>query len=627
MKHSLACCLFAFASLSATGIEAQNRYDNFEAALYVRAGEVAQMTDPQWLQSNYAAIADKVRFGKVYLETHRDRQIVDSETLQAATTFFRDQGLTVAGGITLTISEPNRFETFCYSDPQHRQWVQELAEHTAAHFDEFILDDFFFTSCKNAGEIEARGERSWTDYRVALLREAAEDLIIGPAKAVNPDVKVVIKYPNWYEHFQGLGFDLASGPLLFDGVYTGTETRDAVRSAQHLQPYHGYQIFRYFHNLNPGHNGGGWVDTGGATSIDRYVEQLWLTLFAKAPELTLFELQQIQNPVTERLRSNWQGSGSSFDFATLQARAGNEAPSFALAAGMAFEQADAILPWLGEPIGVQGYRPAHATGEDFLHNFLGMIGIPIDLQPAFPEDAGTVLLTASAAHDADIVDKIEAHVRRGNKVVITSGLLELLEPRGIGRIAELQYTSRKALVQQFQARAFGPLLEIDAPMLIPQIQYLTNDSWELASALAGPNGWPLLHAADYNGGHLYVLTIPDNFADMYRLPAPVLATIRQTLSGDLPLYLDAEGEVSLFVYDNDTVIVHSFRDTTSEVALVTPTDVRDVVDLQQGSSGSASVVPASGGFGAPRIAEQKRFAFDLPAHSWRVLRLERQASP
>src|SRR5690606_30705851 len=147
------------------------------------------------------------------------------------------------------------------------------------------------------GEIEARGERSWTDYRVALLREAAEDLIIGPAKAVNPDVKVVIKYPNWYEHFQGLGFDLASGPLLFDGVYTGTETRDAVRSAQHLQPYHGYQIFRYFHNLNPGHNGGGWVDTGGATSIDRYVEQLWLTLFAKAPELTLFELQQIQNPV------------------------------------------------------------------------------------------------------------------------------------------------------------------------------------------------------------------------------------------------------------------------------------------------------------------------------------------
>src|SRR5690606_21854109 len=159
----------------------------------------------------------------VYLETHRDRQIVDSETLQAATTFFRDQGLTVAGGITLTISEPNRFETFCYSDPQHRQWVQELAEYTAAHFDEFILDDFFFTSCKNDVEIDARGTQSWTDYRLALLRDAAEELILQPAKAVNPDVKVVVKYPNWYEHFQGLGFNLASGPVQFDGIYTGTE--------------------------------------------------------------------------------------------------------------------------------------------------------------------------------------------------------------------------------------------------------------------------------------------------------------------------------------------------------------------------------------------------------------------
>lgn len=622
-KAAIAACLSAALLLKLNTATAQQRYDNFQAAVYVRAAEVAQMADPAWLEGNYAAIADKLKLGKVYLETHRDRQIVDAATLQSAIAFFRSKGITVAGGITLTISEPNRFETFCYSDPQHRQWVRELAEYTAQHFDEFILDDFFFTSCKKDIEIDAKGERSWTDYRTALLREAAQELIIDPAKAVNPDVKVVIKYPNWYEHFQGLGFDLASGPQLFDGIYTGTETRDAVRSAQHLQPYHSYQIVRYFDNLNPGHNGGGWVDTGGATSIDRYVEQLWLTLFAKAPELTLFELRQIQNPVTDRLRGAWQGQGTSFDFAAMQSRAGNSEPSFALAAGMALEQMDAILPLLGTPVGIQGYRPAHATGEDFLHNYLGMIGLPIDLQPQFPDTAGTVLLTASAAHDPDIVDKIEAHVRKGNKVVITSGLLELLQPRGIGRIAELQFTSRKALVQQFQARAYGPLLDIDQPMLIPQIQYLTNDSWELASALAGPNGWPLLHDADYNGGHLYVLTIPDNFADLYRLPAPVLATIRQTLGSELPVYLDAPGEVALFVYDNDTVVVESFRDTPVEVALVGTADLQRVEDLQTGEAPAPTVLPASGGFGSPRIAEQQRFAFTLLPHSWKVLKLQR----
>ena len=48
---------------------------------------------------------------------------------------------------------------------------------------------------------------------------------------------------------------------------------------------------------------------------------------------------------------------------------------------------------------------------------------------------------------------------------------------------------------------------IAEPILIPQIAYLTNDAWELSSALEGPNGWPILLEAPY-GGKLVVLTIP-----------------------------------------------------------------------------------------------------------------------
>jgi hypothetical protein len=43
-----------------------------------------------------------------------------------------------------------------------------------------------------------------------------------------------------------------------------------VRSAQHLQPYHGYSIMRYFENLAPGRNGGGWVDPYGSRGYGRY---------------------------------------------------------------------------------------------------------------------------------------------------------------------------------------------------------------------------------------------------------------------------------------------------------------------------------------------------------------------
>jgi hypothetical protein len=248
----------AAGSLAAAGVTASaaGSYESFGAAIYARAYEVREMGDLEKLRARFDLMQKHVKVSKVYLETHRDKILVDDETLEKAKAFFAERGVRTAGGITLTIDERNRFETFCYSDPGDRQWVQHVVEHTARHFDEVILDDFFFTSCKSDVEIRARGDRSWTDYRLALLDEAAGNLVLGPARRVNPRVKVTIKYPNWYEHFPGLGFDLEKGPQTFDAIYTGTETRDAVRSAQHLQPYHGYQIFRYLDNLRPGHNAG-----------------------------------------------------------------------------------------------------------------------------------------------------------------------------------------------------------------------------------------------------------------------------------------------------------------------------------------------------------------------------------
>ncbi len=618
----------ALSLLTVAAVHAQTpeRYKNFQASVYAREQEVAQMGDPAWLGPRWETIRSQVKVSKIYLETHRDHTLVDEATLQRAIAFFKERGLQVAGGITFTISEPNRFETFCYSNPEHRAWVRKVVEYTARHFDEIILDDFFFTSCKSEGEIKAKGTQSWTQYRLRLMKDAAQALVIGPAKAANPRVKVVIKYPNWYEHFQGLGFNLEAEPAMFDGIYTGTETRDAVRSAQHLQPYLGYQVFRYFDNLHPGHNGGGWVDTGGATTLDRYAEQLWLTLFAKAPEMTLFDFRQLQAPISERLRGAWHDRRTSFDFDGMMTaysqRAGPNAPppTFALPAGVALAQVDAFLHELGKPIGVQGYRPFHATGEDFLHNYLGMIGIPIDLRPAFPDEADTVLLTQSAAFDPKIVDRIERHLRKGKSVVITSGLLEALQGKGIERIAEITNTGRKALVRDFQTSGFSPLVSIPDPILIPQIGYLTNDSWELVSALAGPNGWPLLHDADYGGGHLYVLAIPDNFADLYRLPAPVLNAIRRVITKDLPVRVDGPANVALFLYDNGTFIVESFLDQPVEVQLVVKQSGEALQDIQSGERLSGQTIPQGTGFRADPDGGKRRYTLTIEPHSFRVLR-------
>jgi hypothetical protein len=127
---------------------AGGNYKNFVASIYARVYEVRQMADPAWLQPRWEEIARQVKVDKVYLETHRDMIVAEKDTLLKAKKFFQDRGIKVAGGITITVSERNRFQTYCYSNPEHRKKLKEVVEFTAGLFDEVILDDFFFTNCK-----------------------------------------------------------------------------------------------------------------------------------------------------------------------------------------------------------------------------------------------------------------------------------------------------------------------------------------------------------------------------------------------------------------------------------------------------------------------------------------------
>ncbi|HTU66108.1 MAG TPA: hypothetical protein VMF52_09170 [Steroidobacteraceae bacterium] len=605
-------------------------YENFRVAIYCRAQEVQKMADPRWLADTWTAVSREVHVDKIYLETHRDRILIDDATLDAAKKFFTDRGIAVAGGITFTVSEPNRFETFSYSDPAHRKAVREIAELTARHFDEFILDDFFFTSTKSPFDVAAmqKAGQGWTDYRLAIMEDAAKNLVIGPAKRVNPKVKVVIKYPNWYDHFPALGFNLARGPRLFDGIYTGTETRDAVRSAQHLQPYLSYNVMRYFanvaHDAGKPDNGGGWVDTGGAAFYDRYAEQLWLTLFAKsAPEITLFDIRQMLYPLDAKKSAPRQMSATSFSFKDvvkpLSSADGTFTPAhYARVAGVSFEAVDAVVGAVGRPLGIPSYKPYNSQGsEDFLQNYLGMAGLPIEMVTAFPAGAPVVLLTAQAAADPDIVAKITKQLTAGRHVVITSGLLKILQNRGLSKIAELEDSGRVALVNQYVVGR-GEIVRGEKSILIPQVTYRTNDSWELVSAIDGDNGWPLLHDADYLQGQLRVLTIPENFSDLSALPEPVLNAIRRHLGSALPVQLEAPGKVSLFAYDNGTFIVHNFRDEPVTAKAVLAAGVASVSDLVSGATIATTKREEPARFGAPASASSV-VELAVAPHSFRAV--------
>jgi hypothetical protein len=210
-----------------------------------------------------------------------------------------------------------------------------------------------------------------------------------------------------------------------------------------------------------------------------------------------------------------------------------------------------------------------------------MIGLPIDLRSEFPADAPTVLLTEYAAADPNIVSRIRERLVAGGNVVITTGLLRALADRGIRDIAEIEVTGRRALVEDFIAGRRDPIRGWKK-ILIPQVHYLTNDSWELVSAVDGPMGWPILHDADYAAGHLFVLTIPDNPADLYALPDAVLNRIRQVVMEDFFVRVDGPSEIALFAYDNDAFVVESFRDEASDIRIVTDVRISRIRDVETG---------------------------------------------
>jgi hypothetical protein len=565
--------LFALAfpqHLAAQPAQQRGAYRNFKAAIYITVGDTKRLADPATFEREFARVSSQLKFDKVYIEAYRDRQFASDAQLAAVKRAFAAKGIQTAGGITLAAGGwGGQFGTFDYEIPADRAEAERAVRMIARNFDEVILDDFFFYTSKSDADIAAKGNRSWTQYRLDTMLAASRDLVLGPARQENPRVKVIIKYPNWYEHFHGLGYDLDRQAKMFDAIYTGTETRDPVITDQLLQQYESYEIYRYLSNVRPdGRNLGGWVDTFSIRAIDRYAEQLWDTLFAKAPEIMLFNWHPMAEaaaaPPGER---PWAGQATSFTWKAGQG-------GWASAANQALHTADAMLGDLGRPVGVASYRPPHATGEDFLHNYIGNLGVPIELFPEYPASARTILLTQSAAADPDIVAKVQRSLFSGAKVIVTSGFLSAMQGRGFDQLAEWQATGHTiAIDRYFDGFGAGNGTELKEagktkPVLFPEIRFYTNDSWGIIRGVAAAKGFPIVLMNRISKGTLYLWTMPENFGDLYNLPQPMVTRIKDYLFADAPVRIDAPDHVALFTYDNGAFIIENYRDDAARVGIV-----------------------------------------------------------
>lgn len=517
------------------------RYKNFKLVHFCTTQNLLKISEKA-LRRQLAFFEKYVGCDKVYIEPYRDGETLEEDQLKMVKRVFEENKIEVAGAITTTcnnLSEGDadkyRFAgTYCFVNEKMRAHLVEKVEYIARHFDEFIIDDWFFTYCSCHECRTAKGSKSWEDFRTALMDDVSKNLVIAPAKRVNPNIKIIIKFPNWVESYQESGYNPDSQRKLYEYIYTGTETRNTPSSDQHLPRYLAYSLTRLMENYAPGRNMGCWFDPYGCSPIDIYLEQGYLSAFAKPKELTLFCWGSLyKNRVITPL-------------------------------GLQLEIIDKFLSQTGNPIGTPCYLPCMAQGEDHLEDFLGMAGVPLELVPDFPENAKAVFLTLQAHKDAEIMRKLEKFVAGGGKAIVTAGfIIRALEKNdGITDMTSIRYNGRRVSADQFRGGGFMSMFEAYSrhKMTFPLLEHRTNTTWCMAKVVVGEENYPIILRDHYGKGQLITVALPDEYGYIYDLPAELLNHLRGYFTDHVPVSLRGAGQASLFAYDNGTFAVYKYVD-------------------------------------------------------------------
>lgn len=528
-------------------------YRNFELVVYFVAHGVKNVNEAE-LNKQIEFFEKYMRIDKVYLEPFRDGCFASEEQLRLCKDIFAKHGIKSQGGITTSMPDPEGakakqrlFNVMCYNDEVMMDTLKQVCEMNARVFDGFIIDDFFFTNCTcekcRQGRDEYNAEHgitdgSWQAYRTHLMYEASKKYVIEPAKAVNPDCKITIKYPNWMESYQETGYDPASQKEIFDYIYTGTETRDPMNTDQHLPRYLSYSLMKYMDKMAPDRNGGGWFDPFDCRMLDYYLEQAYLTAFAKPKEVMMFCFQALADSVNVP------------------------------ALGFMLDKLDSLLDSLGEPIGIPCYIPNASQGEDNVQDFLGMNGFPVLPTPNFEADAPAMLLTASSAYDNDIVSKLEKYVADGGKAIVTSGFIKETLGKGIERLTSIRDRNRKMTVKDYAAEMSFHFNRWEREssakaVTVPVMEFRNNATWgAICKGISEEEACTLFAIDTYGDGQMYTLVVPETFADIKHYPETVLNRMRKEFAVN-GIRMEGKGQISIFAYDNDAFVVYPYVDNNT----------------------------------------------------------------
>jgi hypothetical protein len=433
----------------------------------------------------------------VYLEAFRDNYQANKDTLVRARDRFRSEGIDVSGCVTTTqIGKPSTGWgplAQCYTDLPTQSKLQNIFEYTAGIFDEIMIDDFFLEDCRceqcdkeRLAKTVIVGDKSypisddsWTNYQCSLMFHLSQDRVLTASKKVNPNVKIIIKYPQWYDAYQDRGYDVARETAAYDKIWVGTETRDWTNEYRWggTVQYEGYFLMRWLGEIGGEKAGGGWYDWLGTTP-PYYIEQARQTVLAGAKESLLFCYAGLNPDAGTKLPD-------SVPFPTQTGRA----DIAALRTNMAELKKVSAEVQKRKPIGVAAYKPINSRGgpEDRIYDYIGMIGLPLVPCHEFPTNAPAAFFSLHSYHDPEFLTKLNTYINSGHQVLMTKKLASLCTSINleVKNVLVLTFPDRLDYMCFQEQQVLDP---IRAKMLAPlNVSFQAPDMVGLY--LFEPNGW------------------------------------------------------------------------------------------------------------------------------------------
>lgn len=518
-------------------------------SIYATAGDVLRFLATPEQRSNTLNRLRPLPVSRIFLEGRRGDTYVPPNVLVQVRDALEAEGIHCSGGIATVpgqhfgIRQNGGLSWLNWEAEKTRRDVAAFFSETAPIFSEIIIDDFYCTADTSPSSHAARGDRSWGQYRRDLLVSLIPAIILRPARNANPNVRLILKYPQWYDRFHRFGYDPQRMSPFFDRIWVGTEVRNpTTRRMGYVQPTEGYINFLWIRSIAGDRVVGAWFDHIECNAA-QFVDQAYQSVLAGARELTLFHLGDIVagHPGDTLLAARWSEL-----------------------------QHIAQLVQTHRRRGIVFYKPLNSEGYDnqYLADALAMLGLPILPRARWVEDAPVVFLPAQAAADSQIGKKMRRCLARGGCLIVTPAFLRAAG-RPVDELAGAGVSETPQPADTTALRIQGRQIPLPAPITL-DLGLRVQDAEILMTAIVKGQAVPWLCSKKISPGTLWIWNVR-TYSDadfqaagewllspgplgLIQIPRQILNPLREGFLKPLAVHLDAPAGIALYLLDHSQIL-------------------------------------------------------------------------